>query len=182
MRSFSVLFLVVTVGCVAGSDVFGDGDGDRDVDIPVSQYCAPADGWEPIADDFEGAVLDLVNQRRSEGANCGGQTYSPAPALVIDGALRCAARVHSRDMEERGFFDHTNPDGDSPFDRMLFAGYDWRAAGENIAGGQPTPEAVVDAWMNSSGHCSNIMSPDFADIGIGYWDAGTMWTQVFGRR
>ena len=88
-------------------------------------------------------------------------------------------------MVDRDFFSHVNPDGDLPWDRMEFAGYNWSAAGENIAGGQNSPAAVVNAWMNSDGHCANIMNPNFEDIGVGYYpggDYGHYWTQVFGRQ
>lgn len=124
-------------------------------------------------------MFALVNQRRSEGASCGGTSYSPAPPLAYEGHLICAARKHSRDMVSRGFFDHTNPDGDGPSARAAAAGYASGYIGENIAAGQPTPAAVMDSWMNSPGHCSNIMNPDYNQIGIGVVDAH--WTQVFGR-
>ena len=68
---------------------------------------------------------------------------------------------------------------------MTKAGYTWSAAGENIAAGQTTPSAVVTSWMNSSGHCNNIMSPSFKHLGVGYYygSASTYkhyWTQDFG--
>ena len=86
----------------------------------------------------------------------------------------------------RGFFEHDNPDGESPFDRMERAGYSYQAAGENIAAGQQTPEQVVLGWLDSPGHCSNIMSPDYTEIGVGYYygeqdQFGHYWTQNFGR-
>ena len=68
---------------------------------------------------------------------------------------------------------------------MERAGYSFQAAGENIAAGQTTPQEVVDGWMQSPGHCSNIMSPSFTEIGVGYVLApqGQLphyWTQTFG--
>jgi uncharacterized protein YkwD len=157
------------------------GSGDGGDDIPVGAYCDPAASWDPTYADLEEQVLALVNQRRAEGADCGGAgTFAAAGALTMNGALRCAARVHSKDMADRGFFSHKNPDGDDPFDRMAKAGYTFSYAGENIAQGYPTPEAVMAGWMSSDGHCSNIMSPNYTEIGVGYYD-GAYWTQTFGR-
>ena len=93
--------------------------------------------------------------------------------------------MHSKDMYDRDFFDHTNPDGELPWDRMDRAGYNWSAAGENIAAGNPTAAATVQQWMESDGHCANIMSADFTELGVGYYPGGEwghMWTQVFGRQ
>lgn len=92
------------------------------------------------------------------------------------------ARMHSEDMAARGFFDHYNPDGESPFDRMGNYGIKFRAAGENIAAGQSTPGSVMDSWMNSPGHMANILSSSFGKIGIGIATGGSYriyWTQCF---
>jgi uncharacterized protein YkwD len=142
--------------------------------------------WPPSWADFEDQVLDLVNQQRFVGATCGSD---PMPGgqvpLEMDDTLRRIARLHSEDMAERGFFDHVNPDGDDPFDRMSAAGfagaYPW---GENIAAGSPTPEDVVDAWMNSPPHCENILLGDYRVIGIGLYEDPSLpysywWTQDF---
>lgn len=129
---------------------------------------------------WEAEVLEIVNQRRSEGANCGAQgSFGPAGPLTSDPNLRCAARMHSRDMEERGFFDHTNPDGEGPGVRVDAAEYIWSTWGENIAYGYPDPEAVMQGWMSSDGHCSNIMNPAFVHLGVGHYGSN-QWTQVFG--
>lgn len=82
---------------------------------------------------------------------------------------------------EQEVLDHTNPDGESPFDRMSNAGYSYSYAGENIAAGYPSPSAVVAGWMGSTGHCKNIMSPNFTEIGVGYHGAGNQWTHSFGK-
>jgi uncharacterized protein YkwD len=99
-------------------------------------------------------------------------------------ALRCSARVHSKDMNDRNFFDHTNPSGEAPWDRMEQAGYSYSNAGENIAGGNSTAAATMQQWMDSDGHCANIMNPNFTEIGVGYYPGGQwghLWTQNFGR-
>jgi uncharacterized protein YkwD len=84
-------------------------------------------------------------------------------------------------MAARDYFDHNSPDGKTPWDRIEAAGYDAPAA-ENIARGQPTPQAVVDAWMNSEGHRANILNCKIKAIGVGVHlgEGGPWWTQDFG--
>ncbi len=125
---------------------------------------------------MEDEVLRLVNEERtSRGLN----------ALKRASDLDALARAHSADMINRHFFDHTNPDGQSPFDRMRAAGISYRAAAENIASGQRSAAAVMDAWMNSSGHRKNILNASYTEIGIGAVKSsgGTIyWTQEFVKR
>lgn len=155
----------------------GDDDGGGGGGTPTS-YCAPTTDWDSADVAFEDEVLSIANQRRSEGATCGGEVMPAVGPLTAESRLRCAARRHSLDMIERDFFDHTNPDGELPWDRMAKAGYaDFSSAGENIAGGYPTPAAVMEGWMNSPGHCTNIMNGTFTQLGVGYTMG--MWTQVF---
>ncbi|WP_308188964.1 CAP domain-containing protein [Streptacidiphilus sp. ASG 303] len=118
------------------------------------------------------AVLTLVNQERAK-AGC-----SP---VATDPHLAKLARDFSDDMAARGFFDHTDPDGRSPWDRAAAAGISY-LGGENIARGQQTPEEVMDAWMNSPGHRANILNCDYKRLGIGVHEGagGPWWTQDFG--
>ncbi len=122
---------------------------------------------------FEKRVLELVNeQRRAYGLS----------DLVWDKALSDVARMHSEDMAANGFFDHTNLKGESPFDRMNNYGISYRAAAENIAAGQQTPESVVESWMNSSGHRANILGSSYTRMGVGIAKGGSYgiyWTQCF---
>ena len=131
----------------------------------ATSFGAPAPG-------AEAEVLALVNTVRA-GAGC-------AP-LLHDEGLATVARAHSADMRDRGFFDHTNPDGRDPFDRAEAAGRT-NARAENIAYGQPDPAAVMDAWMNSSGHRANILNCALRTLGTGVAEGpgGPWWTQVFG--
>lgn len=154
--------------------------------LPDIEYCDAVTQWPNDIALAEAKVAALVNVRRSEGADCGAEgMFAPAGPLTHIGAPRCSSRKHSLDMAERGFFDHTNPDGESPFDRMARAEYSFSTAGENIAAGQMSANEVMEAWMDSDGHCSNIMNPSFTEIGVGYARAeGTefvhYWTQNFG--
>ncbi|MBM7704311.1 CAP domain-containing protein [Metabacillus iocasae] len=121
--------------------------------------------------EYEQQVVQLVNQEREK------QGLKP---LQLDKELSDVAREKSKDMKEKGYFDHNSPTYGSPFDMMKQFGIEYTAAGENIAKGQKTPEEVMDGWMNSDGHRKNIMNPNFTHIGVGYVD-GEMphWTQMF---
>jgi uncharacterized protein YkwD len=120
----------------------------------------------------EAAVLTLVNAERA-AAGCGPLRDEPR--------LATAGRKHSADMKERGYFSHNTPEGVTPWDRAKAEGYDQPAA-ENIARGQPTPEAVVAAWMNSDGHRRNILDCRYQAMGTGMvtGSGGPWWTQMFG--
>ena len=127
----------------------------------------------------------LTNQRRAQGATCGGAPYPPAGPLSMHPQLRQSARMHAQDMGQNNFFDYTNLQGQNPFDCMRAAGYQGRTMGENIAAGQSSPASVVQGWMNSPGHCQNIMQGAYKFIGVGYYNAPNsryrhLWVQNFG--
>jgi uncharacterized protein YkwD len=148
-------------------------------------YCDDVATWDASWDSFESQVLTLVNQRRTAGATCGGVKKPAVAAVALDTRLRCASRKHSKDMAVNNFFSHTGTGNTSPWDRMGSAGYTFTTAGENIAAGQNTPASVVNTWMNSTGHCNNIMNGSFKKLGVGYYyragsTYGHYWTQDFG--
>jgi uncharacterized protein YkwD len=130
-------------------------------------------------------MLTAVNNARAKARTCGATTYPAVPALTRDSRLELAAQRHSADMASKNFFSHTGSDGSSPFDRMLDAGYNFRAAGENIAAGYPDVARTLDQWLKSEGHCKNIMNAKFVHLGVGFADnsASTYkyyWTQTLG--
>ncbi|HEU4582347.1 MAG TPA: CAP domain-containing protein [Polyangiaceae bacterium] len=158
------------------------------LDVPDGDYCAAVADWDPEWIQFEEEVLLLVNEARSRPADCGSEgRFAPAAPVVMNTVLRCSARLHSLDMFERHYFGHTNPDGLDPFERMAAAGFRGAGAGENIAAGQTSPEQVMHSWMESDGHCANVMRQKFALIGVGYHPGAgrrglgsNFWTQNFG--
>ena len=93
--------------------------------------------------------------------------------------LSRVARYKSQDMVDNRYFSHTSPTYGTPFQMIKAFGLTYRTAGENIAYGQRTPQAVVNAWMNSSGHRANILNPSYTQIGVGYASNGHYWTQMF---
>lgn len=115
-------------------------------------------------------VIDLTNAQRSKNG---------LPALKADTQLNGVAQKKSLDMQQKNYFSHTSPTYGSPFDMMRDFGVTYKSAGENIAQGQRTPQAVVTAWMNSEGHRKNILSSKFTHIGVGYEATGKHWTQMF---
>lgn len=117
---------------------------------------------------IEQQVLDLVNSARAkEGLN----------PLQLDIEVSNVARKKSEDMHSKNYFSHTSPTYGTPFDMLKQFGITYKSAGENIARGQRTAEAVVNAWLNSEGHRRNILSPNFTHIGIGFHN--NYWTQLF---
>lgn len=129
---------------------------------------APAPAPTPDPTSLEDEALALTNAHRAQGATCGDRNFPPVPPLIMDPALREVARAHSADMGERRYFDHGTPEGVSPADRMKAAGFTGGVTGENIYGGPSTAAAVVDGWMQSPGHCANIMGAGYRIIGIGH--------------
>ncbi|GIN86130.1 hypothetical protein J6TS2_25160 [Heyndrickxia sporothermodurans] len=115
-------------------------------------------------------VIDLTNKERSKQG---------VPALKADTQLSSVAQKKSQDMQKNHYFSHTSPTYGSPFDMMRDFGVKYKNAGENIAQGQQTPQEVVNAWMNSSGHRKNILNKDFTHIGVGFEQEGNHWSQMF---
>jgi uncharacterized YkwD family protein len=97
----------------------------------------------------------------------------------MDWQLSRVARYKSQDMSDIGYFSHTSPTYGSPFEMMRSFGISYRTAGENIAKGYRTAEAVVNGWMNSPGHRANILNSTYTHIGVGYVSQGNYWTQMF---
>ena len=129
-------------------------------------------------------ALTLVNAARAQARKCGRSSFPAAAPLKLSAVLNRAALVHSQDMANKDFFEHRGSDGSKVGDRATRVGYNWRTVGENIAIGSQTAEAVVQGWIKSPGHCANIMSPGFTEMGIAYVadansEAGIYWTQVF---
>ena len=122
---------------------------------------------------YENEVIRLVNEIRvKNGLN----------TLEADWELSRVARYKSQDMKDNNYFSHTSPVYGSPFTMIKNFGISYKRAAENIAKGQTTPQTVVNAWMNSSGHRANILNTSYKKIGVGYVASGNYWTQMFIRQ
>lgn len=119
---------------------------------------------------YENEVIRLVNEIRTENG---------LKPLKTNWELSRIARYKSEDMSSNRYFSHTSPTYGTPFQMIRAFGLSYRSAGENIAYGQRTPAAVVNAWMNSSGHRANILNASYTQIGVGYCASGNYWTQMF---
>ncbi len=139
-----------------------------EVDNPTTEQEKPSTSYEVSA--FEQKVVELTNAERAK------QGLKP---LTLDVELSKVARIKSQDMKDKNYFDHNSPTYGSPFDMMKQFGISYKSAGENIAQGQQSPEAVVQAWMNSQGHRENIMNASYTHIGIGHVADNNYWTQMF---
>lgn len=130
-------------------------------------------------------LLALINEARKQPRQCGAQSFGGTSPLVWNAALGTAAESHSRAMANGNFFSHLGSDGRTPGDRAELAGYDGTRTGENIAAVLDTPRKVLDGWLASPGHCANLMSPQFSELGAAYAvdpqsDAGIYWAVLFG--
>ena len=120
--------------------------------------------------DFASQVVALVNAER---------TKQGLSALTIDTKVQQAALVRAKESAQS--FSHTRPNGSSFSTALTEAGVSYRTAGENIAYGQSTPQQVMNAWMNSSGHRANILNANYTTIGVGYTviNGTAYWAQLF---
>ena len=129
-------------------------------------------------------VVELVNAARSHARRCGSERFAAVPPLGESRKLNDAAAEHARDMAKKKFFDHRGSDGSQPRDRVLRTGYKSRLTGENIALGPESAEEAVAGWLDSPGHCANIMEPRFQEIGVGLATGKKRgqiyWVQTFG--
>jgi len=123
----------------------------------VSQAHASVDA-QVMAD----RVLDLINVERAQHG-CG--------PLAINPQLNQAALRQSEAMARQHFFDHKDPDGTTPGQRVRDTGYVFQMMGENIEAGTDTAEEAVRVWMNSPGHRANILTCAYKETGIALVDA-----------
>lgn len=135
---------------------------------------------------FRTAMQAVTNESRQQARMCGDRNAPAAGALVWNDKLADAAASHAADMVTHNFLDHDGSDGLSVSDRVETAGYDWRAVGENIAGGQRTVQEAQSQWLDSPGHCRNIMNADYTEFGAACLssqnnDYISYWVVVFGN-
>ena len=128
-------------------------------------------------------MLELFNDARAQARSCGLEDFAATGPLSLNDSLAAAAKAHSDDMAENNFLSHTGSDGSSVADRVSAQGYSWRTVGENIAAGRDDAEETLEDWLDSPGHCSNIMNPAFVEMAVscsanGNTDYGQYWTNV----
>ena len=125
---------------------------------------------DPSVTAYEQEVIRLVNEIRAQNG---------LKALTYDWELSRVARIKSQDMKDNNYFAHNSPVYGTPFQMIRNFGISFQTAGENIAKGYTSPQAVVNGWMNSSGHRANILNASYTQIGVGYVSSGNYWSQFF---
>ncbi|OAN13210.1 hypothetical protein A3K86_16265 [Photobacterium jeanii] len=164
----------------SGGDTGGGSGGDTGGGSGGGVTPDPNDGT------FAEQMLTAVNAARAVGRNCGTTFYPAAAPLTWDTKLEDAARVHSGNMANYNFFSHTGLDGKGVSQRVDDQGYSWSAVAENIAAGQQTIDIVMSKWLDSPGHCKNIMNSNYTQMGAASETNASSqyniyWTQVFAR-
>ena len=165
------LFLLILLSCFWGMSCSTNSD----ISPEDPNNITPLSGNEVDANE----ILEIMNTHRANGATCGNNSKDPVPALVWSVELEQAALNHSQDMFQKDYFSHTSKDGTEPDERIAATGYSFSTWGENIAQGQDTEIIVMKSWMNSTGHCNNIMNPNFEEVGVA--KSGDYWVQVFAK-
>lgn len=160
--------------------VFAQGDESW---VVLAEPFAPVVGLS--APQVQARMLALVNAARAQSRRCGATAHAAAPPVRWSPVLELAASAHAADMAAQDFFSHTAKDGSTPAQRVTRAGYRYRMTGENIAGGQLTPEEAVAGWLKSPGHCANLMNPGYQEMAVAYAvnaraRLGVYWVQQFG--
>lgn len=125
-------------------------------------------------------LLRLVNDLRTKGCKCGKDYFPPVAEITWNETLEAAALNHSKDMAKHNYFSHKGKDGSMTDKRIERLGYVWMSYGENIyrtSGYSATEAEVIKAWLESPGHCSNLMGKQFKEMGIAKYN--DYWTQVF---
>jgi uncharacterized protein YkwD len=148
--------------------------------VLAAAFVVPARSQAPV---LASRALELVNEVRSRGARCGERSFGPAPPVRLSATLDTVAYGHANDMAAHNYFEHQDLAGHSPADRVRAVGYQEKLVGENIAYGPKSAEEVVQGWLDSPGHCENIMDPRFGEMGIAYAAGqaskqGLYWVQV----
>lgn len=152
-------------------------------------FSCKKDQLEIITDDEKTTLLELVNDIRQKGCNCGDEYMPPVNSIKWNDTLQKAAQIHSDDMAENNFFEHAGSDGKDGGYRIESVGYIWSWWGENIYKEQSLGASIslaknaFNAWLNSAGHCKNMMNSNFTDMGVAKnlrrKNNTTFWTQNF---
>ena len=167
LKFFVFVSFLNLIGCTPEQDIFSP-EADPNLGEEISG-----------SSDFKTAFLVEINFYRSSGCKCGNTNMPPVPLLKWNDLLEEAATRHTNDMSNNNHFDHQGTDGSSSSQRVSDTGYNWRAVGENIAFGYTSISSVVAAWIDSEGHCKNIMNEAFTEMGVS--EKNNYWTQSLAR-
>lgn len=128
---------------------------------------------------FNSQMLAAVNQLRTSGTTCGGETMPPVKPLAWNAKLEKATVAHTVYMSETNNFSHQGKNSSWPEDRIKAAGYNWDQVGENIGKGYKDIPAAIVGWKESAGHCKQMMSADVTEMGAA--KVGPYWCQKYAK-
>lgn len=153
------------------------------IDDVVDDVIEESAGENPVPKALAEELTERVNEARGRAQNCGNERFPEAPPLSWSNTLAKAAVQHSEDMAKNSHFSHTGTDGSNAGARIKKVGYNAGTWGENIAAGYGTAEQVVAGWLNSPGHCANIMNSNFTEFATAFAENdgsayGIYWTMV----
>ena len=129
---------------------------------PAVAVAGTSESARPFAD----RVLDAVNAARAVARKCGDVDYPAAPPLQWNTQTEQAAMTQAAYLQQNNLFSHTGANGSTVGDRLTATGYVWQTVGENIAAGFTEIPAVVQGWLDSPGHCVNVMNGRYTDLGV----------------
>lgn len=112
-----------------------------------------------------GYATDIRIEKLFEATNAK-RTEAGLSTLILNQALSQAAQAKAEDMFANGYWAHNSPQGKTPWDFIVSAGYRYTLAGENLAKNFDTSVAVVDAWMGSPTHKDNILKGGYQEVGF----------------
>lgn len=132
-----------------------------------------------VPEDDVSLVIAKINLLRQSGCNCGIAYMPPVANLSLNIQLQDAAVIHAKDMAQQNYFDHLSPEGSTPVERALNAGYTGDFRGENLAKGYSQADQVIAAWKNSVSHCKAMMDAKSKEAGVGM--SRNYWVVTFGN-
>ena len=166
MRKTKIIFLVIIFLFISAC-----------TSIAVSPKTSQIKSTKHITAKFEQQFIAEVNKVRKKSRLCGNKKYPAAKPLMLSEKLTVASYKHSLDMSDNQFLEHISSNGDTLVERMRDVEYAWSAVGENLAHNQKTIKQVIEDWLSSPGHCSNLMSSDYTQAGVAMVNG--YWTQVY---
>ncbi len=163
--------VLLCCGATTCSVQTGPIDTDDRAALPDIEACRSVSDWDAGWSAWEDALRRAVRDARAERTPCPGQAPLPADlALVRDGHLRCAARLHAQDMAVRDYFDHFDPDTvEGPGDRVRATGAEYPHVIELIAADLSSAAQAIELWRQREKTCADLMDPGVTDVGVGYY-------------
>jgi uncharacterized protein YkwD len=135
--------------------------------LPETDVCDPVRDWDDADAALEHDLQAALNALRAEGGRCGALVFPPAPAVYMDPALRCQARLHSQDMVAREYLGEVDPDGLGTAARLAGVGYEPATFAENVGFGYADAATALQLWADSPANCWKLYARELTELGVG---------------